>query len=253
MTTSDDGQTIVTAVPPTWRADLVQPADLVEEVLRLEGYDTIPSVLPPAPAGRGLTEQQRRRRTVSRTLAEDGYVEVLPFPFIDPSVFDAFGLAADDVRRNTVGVLNPLEADKNVLATTLLPGLLETLQRNLSRGAKDVSLYNIAQVTLPRAQQVPVPALGVDRRPTEAEVASLLAALPHQPLHVAVVLAGHRELAGWWGKGRIADWSDAVEAARRAGSGVRGRAARRGVGPAAVAPRPLRRAARRRLARRPRR
>lgn len=216
VTTSDDGQTIVTAVPPTWRADLVQPADLVEEVLRLEGYDTIPSTLPPAPAGRGLTEQQRRRRSVWRTLAEAGFVEVKPFPFIDPSVFDSFGLAADDIRRNTVGVLNPLEADKNVLATTLLPGLLETLQRNLARGARDVALYNIAQVTLPRAQQVPVPALGVDRRPTEAEVASMLAALPQQPLHVAGVLTGHRELAGWWGKGRIAEWSDAVEAARRA-------------------------------------
>ena len=58
---------------------------------------------------------------------------------------------------------------------------------------------------------------GVGRRPTEAEVASMLAALPQQPLHVAGVLTGHRELAGWWGKGRMADWSDAVEAARRVG------------------------------------
>lgn len=217
VTTSDDGQTIVTAVPPTWRADLVQPADLVEEVLRLEGYDTIPSVLPPAPPGRGLTEQQRRRRTVSRALAEHGFTEVKPFPFINPAVFDSFGLADTDVRRNAVGVLNPLEADKNVLATTLLPALLETLQRNLARGAKDVALYNTAQVTLPRTQQVPVPALGVDRPPTKAEIASLEAALPVQPLHVAGVLTGHRELAGWWGKGRQADWADAVEAARLVG------------------------------------
>ncbi|GLZ36063.1 phenylalanine--tRNA ligase beta subunit [Lentzea sp. NBRC 105346] len=216
VTTSDDAQTIVTAVPPTWRADLTQPADLVEEVLRLEGYDTIPSVLPPAPPGRGLTEQQRRRRTVWRALAEHGFTEVKPFPFISPSVFDAFGLAADDVRRNTVSVLNPLEADKNVLATTLLPALLETLQRNLARGARDVALYNIAQVTLPKAQPVPVPSLGVAGRPSDEEVASMLAALPQQPLHVAGVLTGHREHAGWWGKGRQADWADAVEAARLA-------------------------------------
>lgn len=217
VTTGDDGSTVVTAVPPTWRSDLVQPADLVEEVLRLEGFETIPSMLPPAPAGRGLTEQQRRRRTVSRALAEDGFAEVLPFPFISPSAFDAFGLPDDDVRRNVVTVLNPLEADKNALATTLLPGLLDALQRNLARGQKDVALFNIAQVTLPRTQQVPVPEVGVAGRPSDEQVALMAAALPQQPVHVAVVLAGHREHAGWWGKGRQADWADAVEAARLVG------------------------------------
>jgi phenylalanyl-tRNA synthetase beta chain len=217
VTTGDDGATMVTAIPPTWRSDLVQPADLVEEVLRLEGFETIPSTLPPAPAGRGLTELQRRRRTVSRALAEDGFVEVLPFPFISPAVFDAFGLPENDSRRNTVSVLNPLEADKHALATTLLPGLLEALQRNLARGAKDVALFNIAQVTLPRTQQVPVPEVGVATRPTDAQIASMFAALPQQPVHVAVVMAGHREQAGWWGKGRQANWADAVEAARLVG------------------------------------
>ncbi|MGW4112747.1 phenylalanine--tRNA ligase subunit beta [Actinosynnema sp. NPDC004786] len=217
VTTGDDGTTMVTAVPPTWRADLTQPADLVEEVLRLEGYDTIPSTLPPAPAGRGLTEQQRRRRTVSRALAEHGFVEVKPFPFVAPSVFDALGLPEGDVRRNTVSVLNPLEADKHALATTLVPGLLETVQRNLARGQKDLAVYAIAQVTLPRTQQVPVPQVGVGERPSDAQVASLLAALPQQPVHVAAVLAGNREQAGWWGKGRQADWADAVQAARLVG------------------------------------
>jgi len=218
VTTGDDGATMVTAVPPTWRADLVQPADLVEEVLRLEGYDTIPSTLPPVPAGRGLTEQQRRRRTVSRALAEHGLVEVKPFPFLSPAVFDALGLPEGDVRRRTVSVLNPLEADKHALATTLVPGLLETLQRNLARGAKDVSLYTMGQVTLPRAEQVPVPEVGVGARPSDEQVALLKAALPQQPVHVAAVLSGNREQAGWWGKGRPADWADAVQAARLVGA-----------------------------------
>ncbi|CCH33845.1 phenylalanine--tRNA ligase subunit beta [Actinosynnema sp. NPDC047251] len=218
VSTGDDGSTQVTAVPPTWRADLTQPADLVEEVLRLEGYDTIPSTLPPVPAGRGLTERQRRRRTVSRALAENGFVEVKPFPFLAPPVFDALGLPADDVRRRTVSVLNPLESDKHALATTLVPGLLETLQRNLARGAKDVALYAVAQVTLPRAQQVPVPEVGIGERPSAEVVASLDAALPRQPVHVAGVLAGRRESAGWWGAGRAADWADAVQAARLVGA-----------------------------------
>ncbi|GAA3869211.1 phenylalanine--tRNA ligase subunit beta [Saccharothrix violaceirubra] len=217
VTTGDDGTTVVTAVPPTWRSDLRQPADLVEEVLRLEGFDTIPSVLPPAPAGRGLTERQRRRRTVARALAENGFVEVKPFPFVAPTVFDALGLPADDVRRTTVSVLNPLEADKHALATTLVPGLLETVQRNLSRGARDIALYTVAQVTLPRSQQVPVPEVGVGGRPSAAQVAALLAAVPDQPVHVAGVLTGLREQNGWWGEGRPADWADAVRAARLVG------------------------------------
>ncbi|MFD7656348.1 phenylalanine--tRNA ligase subunit beta [Actinosynnema sp. NPDC059797] len=217
VSTGDDGSTMVTAVPPTWRADLTQPADLVEEVLRLEGYDTIPSVLPPAPAGRGLTEQQRRRRTVARALAEQGFVEVKPFPFVSPAVFDALGLPADDVRRRTVSVLNPLEAEKHALATTLVPGLLETVQRNLARGQKDLAVYTAAQVTLPRADPAPMPAVAVGARPSEEELASLRAALPQQPVHVAAVLAGHREQPGWWGKGRQADWADAVQAARLVG------------------------------------
>jgi phenylalanyl-tRNA synthetase beta chain len=214
VSTGKDGAALVTAVPPSWRGDLVRPADLVEEVLRLEGYDSIPSVLPPAPAGRGLTESQRRRRTVARALAEAGYVEVLPFPFVAESIWDDLALPEDDVRRKAVRVLNPLEAEKNRLATTLLPGLLETLQRNISRGFKDVSLFHIGQVVLPGATPVVMPELGVDRRPTDEELAALEAAVPDQPVHVAVVLAGQRERSGWWGSGERANWADAVEAAR---------------------------------------
>jgi phenylalanyl-tRNA synthetase beta chain len=212
LSTGDDGRGRVSATPPSWRPDLEQPADLVEEVLRLEGLDVIPSVLPPAPPGRGLTASQLRRRAVSRALAEDGYVEVLPFPFVAPAVWDAFGLAADDVRRNTVHVLNPLDADRAELAGTLLPGLLDTLVRNRSRGAADLALYTIEQVVLPHHIPKPMPDPPVDRRPTDAEIAQIEAALPAQPVHVGVVLAGDREARGWWGPGRPADWSDAVQA-----------------------------------------
>jgi len=135
---------IVMVTPPSWRPDLLQPADLVEEVLRLEGLEVIPSVLPSAPAGRGLSAGQRRRRAVGKSLALSGYVEVLPTPFLPAGVFDAWGLPADDERRHTTQVLNPLEADRPHLATTLLPGLLEALTRNVSRGIVDVALFAIA-------------------------------------------------------------------------------------------------------------
>ncbi|WP_026424427.1 phenylalanine--tRNA ligase subunit beta [Actinokineospora inagensis] len=211
---AEDGTPVVTAYPPSWRGDLGQPADLVEEVLRLQGYETIPLELPTAPAGTGLTAAQRRRRRVSRTLAEHGYVEVLPFPFVSAGVWDAFGLSADDVRRRTLPVRNPLEAERDQLATTLLPGLLDILVRNGSRGARDLALFHIGQVVLPRADAPPVPDVPVTGRPDDEQLARLAAALPAQPVHVAVVLAGNRQRPGWWGAGEQAGWADAVQAAR---------------------------------------
>lgn len=204
----------VTATPPSWRPDLKQPADLVEEVLRLEGLEIIPSVLPQAPAGRGLTPVQRRRRAIGKSLALNGYVEILPTPFLPAGVFDQWGLAADDPRRNTTRVLNPLEADRPELATTLLPGLLESLVRNVSRGAVDAALFSIEQVVLPTSETRAVELIPTDRRPTDEEIAALDASLPHQPEHVALVLAGLREPAGPWGPGRPAHASDAFEAVR---------------------------------------
>ncbi|MGH3872433.1 MAG: phenylalanine--tRNA ligase subunit beta [Pseudonocardiaceae bacterium] len=212
-----NGTTTVAVVPPSWRPDLTQPADLIEEVLRLEGYDTIPAELPPAPPGRGLTAQQRRRRTISRALADAGYVEVLPSPFVSAGTWDAFGLSGDDPRRHTATLLNPLESDRDQLSTTLLPGLLEALVRNVSRGQRDVLLYGITPVVQPSATAVALPNVGVHRRPSDAQLAALTRALPGQPLHVGVVLAGQWQRPGWWGTARVAGWADAVQAARLVG------------------------------------
>ncbi|WP_280356182.1 phenylalanine--tRNA ligase subunit beta [Nocardia otitidiscaviarum] len=204
---SGHGQLVVT--PPSWRPDLVQPADLVEEVLRLEGLDKIPSVLPTAPAGRGLTADQRRRRAVSKALAFSGAVEVPPPVFMSATVFDTWGLDADDPRRTTLKVLNPLDAERPDLASTLLPGLLEVAGRNISRGARDIAIYGIAQVVLPGAETGAVDPLPVDRRPTEDEIGTLLRSLPEQPVHIAAVLTGKREPRGPWGPGRQVEAADA--------------------------------------------
>ena len=205
---------VITVTPPSWRPDLVQPADLVEEVLRLEGLDAIPSVLPAAPAGRGLTSGQKRRRAIGKALALSGFVEVLPTPFLPAGVFDQWGLPADDSRRRTTAVLNPLEADRPELATTLLPALLEALSRNVSRGFGDVALFSIAQVVRPTENTRAVDLIPTHRRPTDEEIALLDASLPHQPVHVGAVLAGLREPRGPWGPGRPVQAPDAFEAAR---------------------------------------
>jgi phenylalanyl-tRNA synthetase beta chain len=206
---------VVRALPPPWRTDLTDPYDLVEEVVRLIGYGHVPSVLPTAPAGRGLTPRQRMRRRVGIVLAAAGYVEVLSYPFVGQRDWDSLDLAADDPRRTTVRIANPLSDEEPLLRTTLLPGLLRALARNVGRAQADLGLYEIGSVFLPMPGDRPkAPRLGVDRRPTLEELKQLEAALPDQPLHIAVVVSGMRSRPGWWGPGSAAGWADAVQVCR---------------------------------------
>ncbi|HEY1622312.1 MAG TPA: phenylalanine--tRNA ligase subunit beta [Streptosporangiaceae bacterium] len=202
--------TTLTVRPPSWRPDLTDPADLTEEVIRLEGYENIPARMPRALAGRGLTARQRLRRSIGRTLAEDGYVEVLTSPFVPASDFDGLGLTAEDLRRSAISVANPLSDDEPLLRTTLLPGLFRTLNRNIGRGFTDASLFEMGLVFRLRPGAAPsAPILPVDRGPSVAELATLQAALPDQPLCLGAVLV---EPLGW---------SDAIDVARAAAGDCR--------------------------------
>ncbi len=209
----DAGADTLTATAPYWRPDLTDPFDLVEEVARIVGYEDVPSVLPPAPSGRGLTTAQSLRRLVGRTLAGEGYVEVLNFPFIGEADLDRLGLDAADSRRTTLRLANPLSSEEPLMTTTLLPGLLRTVARNVSRGSSDLALFEASPVTLPHSG-VAAPILPVDRRPTEGEWDDLNKAVPDQPVHLAFGLCGDRDRSGWWGSGRPAGWSDVIETAR---------------------------------------
>jgi phenylalanyl-tRNA synthetase beta chain len=200
--------------PPSWRPDLVAPIDLVEEVARLGGYDAIPSILPAVRGGGGLTPAQQRRRMVGRTMAEAGYVEVLSYPFVAPGVADTFGLAADDPRRSAVRLTNPLSEQEPLLRTSLLASLVGTLKRNLGRGERDLALYETGTVFLPHLTVTAPPVLGVEHGPSDEDWTAANAIVPEQPWHLAAVLTGEAAPAGWWGAGRPATWSDAIEAAR---------------------------------------
>jgi phenylalanyl-tRNA synthetase beta chain len=213
VTPGDAGRLTVT--PPTWRPDLTDPYDLVEEVARLHGYDAVPSVLPVAPAGRGITVGQRLRRRVERAVAAAGYVEAPSYPFVGLAELDAFGLPDDDARRQLVRLANPLSDEQPYLRTTLLPGLLATLRRNVGRGFVDVALFESGLVFRPGPKPLPAaPRLPVDRRPTAEEMAALEAALPAQPRRIAVAACGNWEPPGWWGAARPVVWADATAAAR---------------------------------------
>jgi phenylalanyl-tRNA synthetase beta chain len=214
-TIGETGEDSVTVTVPSWRPDLVRPVDLIEEVARVNGYAAIPSVLPSAPAGRGFTAGQHARSLVGRGLAEQGYVEVLSSPFIGPEVFDVWGLADDDPRRVALALTNPMSEEQPLLRTSLLETLIPVLVRNVGRNSRHVGLFEIGSVTRPAAAgPVEAPVFPVGRRPTDAQIDELIAALPTQPLRLAVVLSGDRTPAGWWGAGRPADWADAVDAVR---------------------------------------
>jgi phenylalanyl-tRNA synthetase beta chain len=208
--------------PPSWRPDLTDAADLAEEVIRLEGYENIPARMPRALAGRGLAPRQRLRRSVARTLAESGFVEVPSSPFASRADAELLGLPPEDLRRTAMAVANPLSEDEPLLRTTLLPGLFRVLAQNIGRGFADAALFEMGLVFRPRPEApATAPILPVDRGPSVTELASLEAALPDQPLRLGAVLTGARELPGWWGPGRSASWTDAVEAARAVGRDCR--------------------------------
>jgi phenylalanyl-tRNA synthetase beta chain len=198
---------------PTWRPDLRDPADLVEEVVRLVGYDTLPATLPTAALGHGLTTAQRIRRRVGTILAARGMVEVLSYPFVGDAECDALRLPADDVRRVTPRLANPLSDEQPFLRGSLIPSLVAAAQRNLGRGATDLRIFEIGKVFRGNLGENPG-RIGVQQRPSDAQWRSLNDMLPAQPTHVAVLLAGDRCPPGWWGGAPQADWADAIEVSR---------------------------------------
>ena len=177
----------LSVTPPSWRPDLGDAPTLVEEVARIVGYDRIPSVLPVAPPGRGLTREQRQRRSAANALAAGGLTEVLAYPFLAQKSADLFGAGESFVR-----LANALDSEASLMRRSLLPGLLDVARRNLGRGLTDLAIYEIGHVFLPESGETfgsgPLP---VGNAHPGAEVLSALdAGIPNQPWHVAALFAG---------------------------------------------------------------
>jgi phenylalanyl-tRNA synthetase beta chain len=178
---------VATVTPPTWRPDLTDGPSLVEEVARIIGYHEIPSILPVAPPGRGLTRAQKARRRVAQTLAAAGATEVLAYPFVSEATIERFEPGAQAIR-----LANALDPQAALLRRTLLPGLLDTARRNLSRGLTDLALFEVGTVFRPEAGSKP----GTDfippgaARPDDATLAKLAAGIPPQGWRVAALFLG---------------------------------------------------------------
>lgn len=214
--TDKDGHELLRVTAPTWRPDLTGPAHFVEEVARLDGYDNIPTIVPTAPAGLGLTPRQRMRRSLVEALAFGGFTQVLSYPFIG-DIHDRMGLPEADRRRRAMRLSNPLQEDAPLMRTSILDSLFDVARRNVSRGLGNVALFEMGLVTLPEGT-VPAPIPGVEQRPSEEDLAALEAGIPDQPLHVGLVLTGEREPEGVLGSAKPWEWSDAVQAARTVAS-----------------------------------
>ncbi|HJB07671.1 MAG TPA: phenylalanine--tRNA ligase subunit beta [Candidatus Enterocloster faecavium] len=139
-------------IAPTWRQDLERPADLAEEVARFFGYDKIPTTLPSGEATTGKISYEMRIENVARETAEFcGFSQGMTYSFESPRVFDKLLIPEDSPLRQAVEISNPLGEDFSIMRTLPLNGILTSLATNYNRRNKDVSLYEMAKVYLPKA------------------------------------------------------------------------------------------------------
>lgn len=139
-------------VTPTFRHDLFRMADLAEEVARFYGYDNIPTTLPRGEATTGKLSFKLRVEEVARDIAEFcGFSQGMTYSFESPKVFDKLLISEDSSLRQAVEIMNPLGEDYSIMRTTPLNGMLTSLATNYNRRNKNVRLYELGNIYLPKA------------------------------------------------------------------------------------------------------
>ncbi|WP_129660020.1 phenylalanine--tRNA ligase subunit beta [Rothia halotolerans] len=211
---------ILQVTVPSWRPDLVEKEDLTEEVARLVGYENIPSRLPVPPAGRGLTVEQAARRRVLDALAAAGMTEVISYPFVTQEENRLFGTDDAEQPVRSLKLANPISEASGYLQRSLLPGLVQVLRRNHSRGFRDLALFETGNVFLPGEQSGTSTIPPVGAKPAQGILDELNAGLPEQPRHLAAILTGHDAQPAPGVVPRAYDWQDALDAARIAAEAI---------------------------------
>ena len=149
-------------IVPSWRQDIERLADMAEEVARFYGYDNIPTTLPSGEATAGKKSFKMRVEDVAREVAEFcGFSQGMTYSFESPKVFDKLLLPEDSELRKTVVISNPLGEDFSIMRTISLNGMLTSLSTNFNRRNKNVRLYELGNIYLPK--QVPVTELPEER------------------------------------------------------------------------------------------
>ena len=139
----------------------------MEEVARLSGFDTIPTTYPAVPAGeRRQAPRLTLRQRIKTVLTGFGFTEVITYSFVHTLAAERLRLPADDPRRRTVAVLNPLTEDQAVMRSSLIPGLLETMRFNLAQQVRSLKIFEAGKVFIPSDAELPEEP-EIDRRPVD--------------------------------------------------------------------------------------
>ena len=149
-------------IPPSFRVDVSRPEDLMEEIARLSGYNNIPTTFPLIPANTTpFAKELESRDVIKQMMVGFGFSEAINYSFVNASSCDQLRLTPDDPRREMVPILNPLSEDQAVMRTSMLPGLLNTIQYNVAREIKTARIFEIGKVFLN---------MGKDDPPEEVEM-----------------------------------------------------------------------------------
>jgi len=137
----------LTVTAPAFRVDIARTVDLIEEVARLTGYNNIPRTYPLVPAeARKPSKALARRDQIKQIMTGFGYTEAINYSFMDSRACDRLNLGPDDARRKFVEILNPLTEDQTVMRTSLMPGLIKSMHRNISRQVKRIKLFEVGKI-----------------------------------------------------------------------------------------------------------
>ncbi len=148
-----DDHTLVT-VPPSFRVDIGRPVDLMEEIARLSGYNEIPTTFPAISGGTRLSSWELDLRDhIRRLMAGLGFTEAITYSFMNRASCDKLRLPPEDPRRCLVEILNPITEDQTVMRTSVVPGLLEVMRRNITQQVRNLKLFEIGKVFIDKHRE----------------------------------------------------------------------------------------------------
>lgn len=192
-----DGSAKIAVTVPSFRGDVREPIDLVEEVARIWGYNEVPATIPQGTDSGGYSDEYAFCEQVRQALAGAGGSEALTFPFMSETDFDMLGLAPDDPKREAIRVANPLVEEQSLMRTTMYPAMLAALKTNVNRRRRGVFLYEIGRTYAPTG------AITAGIEPARGETPAV-----ERPV-LAGVMCGAGEGGTWYAPERQYDFYDA--------------------------------------------
>lgn len=147
----EDANEGIQAIIPTFRADMTEEADIIEEIARIYGYDKLPITLPKGNVTHGkLNDFQKNIDDIRDVLTYNGYSEIYTYSFVSPKVFDKINTPDNSSLRQVITLMNPLGEDYSIMRTTLLPNMLDTISFNLNHKVGELKVYEAGNVYLPK-------------------------------------------------------------------------------------------------------